>query len=168
MKLFMAVLGGSCGNSNIEVHDIRFVVGETIDHCLGRLRSEWYGDAKGLHLDSYTEVQAVDGFRVSISTKAPPPDSPTLFFVNVGGYLPGKYLEFHDVGLYGCATAQEAKSLALGQLLCDHEESHKDDLYDVDNCIEIDLLGRYYVCLEADPSAKLSGPTWYGYRPIDR
>lgn len=168
MKLFMAVLGGNCGNSNIEVHDVRFVVGESIDACLDQLRREWYGDAKGLHLDSYTEVNEVDGYRVEISLQAPAADAAKLFFVNVGGYLPGKYLEFHDIGLYGCHSSNQAKQLALKKLLTRYEQSHRDDLYDVDNCIELDLLGRHYVHLIADNSAITPGPSWYGYRPIDR
>ena len=168
MKLFMAVLGGNCGNSNIEVHDVRFVVGESIDGCLDQLRREWYGDAKGLHLDSYTEVTAVEGYRIEVSHQPPAPTSPKLFFVNVGGYLPGKFLEFHDIGLYGCHSSHEAKQLALKQLLASYEQSHRDDLYEVDNCIEVNLLDRHYIHLVTDETAVTQGPTWYGYRPIDR
>ena len=168
MKLFMAVLGGNCGNSNIEVHDVRFVVGESIDGCLDQLRREWYGDAKGLHLDSYTEVSAVEGYRIEVSHQPPAANSPKLFFVNVGGYLPGKFLEFHDIGLYGCDNSHEAKQIALKQLLASYEQSHRDDLYEVDNCIEVNLLDRHYIHLVADETAVTQGPTWYGYRPIDR
>jgi hypothetical protein len=33
MKLFMFCVGGNCGNSNVELHDVRFWVGETPQDC---------------------------------------------------------------------------------------------------------------------------------------
>ena len=60
--LFIVVLGGSCGKSNIELHDVRWVVGSSIQETFKQLRKEWFGDQDGLHIDSYLKVQFVDGF----------------------------------------------------------------------------------------------------------
>jgi hypothetical protein len=41
MKLFMFYVGGDCGNSNIELHDVRFSAGETPEACHEDLRRQW-------------------------------------------------------------------------------------------------------------------------------
>jgi hypothetical protein len=33
MKLFMFYIGGNCGTSNVELHDVRFCVGATPEDC---------------------------------------------------------------------------------------------------------------------------------------
>ena len=66
MKLFMFYIGGDCGNSNIELHDIRFSVGETAEDCRDDLRRHWWGEPKSLHLDCWGEVEQADGFDVSL------------------------------------------------------------------------------------------------------
>ncbi len=62
MKLFMFYVGGNCGNSNVELHDVRFSVGETPQDCYADLRRQWWGDAKSLHLDCWGEVEQADGY----------------------------------------------------------------------------------------------------------
>ena len=52
-KLFLVVLGGRCKGCHVEQHDVRWVVGETIDATLPALRQEWIGLRRGLHIDSY-------------------------------------------------------------------------------------------------------------------
>ena len=51
-KLFLVVLGGRCKGCHVEQHDVRWVVGETIDATLPALRKEWIGLRRGLHIDS--------------------------------------------------------------------------------------------------------------------
>jgi hypothetical protein len=64
--LFLAVLGGRTNSSTIELHDVRFVAGLTIDDTLGELRRQWFGRREGLHLDSYMAVRAIDGWAVHL------------------------------------------------------------------------------------------------------
>jgi hypothetical protein len=52
MKLFMFYVGGNCGNSNVELHDVRFAIGDAPEDCYDDLRRQWWGDPKSLHLDS--------------------------------------------------------------------------------------------------------------------
>ena len=40
MKLFMFYVGGDCGNANVELHDVRFSVGETAEDCFDDLRRQ--------------------------------------------------------------------------------------------------------------------------------
>ncbi len=46
-KLFIVYLGGSAPKANIELHDIQFVVGNTIEDTFEQLRSNWFGTVKG-------------------------------------------------------------------------------------------------------------------------
>ena len=49
MKLFMFYIGGDCQNSNVELHDVRFSIGETPEDCRDDLRKQWWGDPNSLH-----------------------------------------------------------------------------------------------------------------------
>ena len=65
MKLFMFYVGGNCGASNIELHDVRFSVGQTPEDCYADLRRQWWGDPESLHLDSWGAVEQADGYDIS-------------------------------------------------------------------------------------------------------
>jgi hypothetical protein len=41
MKLFMFYVGGNCGDSNVELHDVRFSIGETPEDCHDDLRQQF-------------------------------------------------------------------------------------------------------------------------------
>jgi len=91
----MFYVGGRCKNSNIELHDVRFSVGETIDACYDDLRRQWWGDPESLHLDCWGAVDQADGFDVEVTTEATGADGESLFFVNMGGYDPGAFAAGH-------------------------------------------------------------------------
>lgn len=165
MQLFMVYLGGTAPNANIELHDIRFVVGETIEDCYPALRQQWFGTVKGLHLDSYLAVHHVDGYQVQLS-ETPQAQAQKLWFVNFGGYYPGRIPEFHDFTLCVAETADEAKRIAKGRLLTDSIEQHKDDLYNVDDCLAVDLLGGWHIHLNHDGGMQALEPDWAGYHVI--
>jgi hypothetical protein len=45
----MFYVGGNCGNSIIELHDVRFSVGNAPEDCHDDLRRQWWGDPTSLH-----------------------------------------------------------------------------------------------------------------------
>ena len=51
--LYLVVLGGRVKKANIELHDVRWVVGSRIEDTFDALRKDWFGSPKGLHIDSY-------------------------------------------------------------------------------------------------------------------
>jgi hypothetical protein len=79
MKLFMFYVGGDCGGSNIELHDIRFSVGETPEDCHDDLRRQWWGTPESLHLDCWGAVEHADGYHVALTTTAPSEQPGKLF-----------------------------------------------------------------------------------------
>ena len=94
MQLFLVVLGGRIDGCHIELHDVRFVVGTSIEDTLPQLRQQWFGRRRGLHIDSWLAVRAVAGWRVELHS-APSAGPERLWFVNRGGYDPSQLAEQH-------------------------------------------------------------------------
>ncbi len=163
--LYMFSLGGNAGKSNIEVHDIQFVVADSVDAALPALRDAWYGDADKVHLDGYQRVTWVDGYDVRLAS-TPDQGSLRLWFVNVGGYAPHTLAELHDFDLFVAEDAAGAKQQALGRLLVGVDQQHKDNLKDVDNHLLLDQLQGYHIHLVPNPQGQPDRPDWQGYRPI--
>ena len=138
-KLFMVYLGGSAENSNIEVHDVRFVAGNSIDETIPQLIHQWFGRRKNLHIDCYMEINHIDGYEVTLSSQIPK-HAESLYFVNLGGYQANTFAELHEVGLFVATSPEEAKSKAKQQLLTRVDSQHKDNLLEIDDCIEVGLL----------------------------
>ncbi len=164
----MVYLGGKAQNCNIELHDVRFVVGESIEDTYSQLKQQWFGELKGLHIDSYKEITGVSGFTVNIIDN---PESTTrdsaeyaLYFVNLGGYQPNNIAELHQFGLFAAKNAQEAKAKALASLLTNAELQHKDNLHSVDDCINLSVIDNYAIVLTPSELEYNLAPDWFGYQ----
>ncbi|MFZ9228556.1 MAG: DUF1543 domain-containing protein [Prochlorococcaceae cyanobacterium] len=178
--LFLVVLGGRTASSHIELHDVRFVVGRSIEETLPDLRHQWFGQRQGLHLDAWMAVRAIDGWAVGVESlglgvKRDPvsPQRERLWFVNLGGYQRESLAELHQFGLVVARSPQAAKAAAKRQWLKGALQQHKDDLAAVDDCLaieQLELLGgeRWLVRLEPHPEglSQPQVPDWFGYRPI--
>jgi hypothetical protein len=174
-QLFLVVLGGRIATSHIELHDVRFVAGASIDGTLPELRRQWFGRREGLHLDSYLGVGAMVGGAVSLGREPAAPGPERLWFVNLGAYRPDSLAELHHFGLVVARSSQAAKAAAKRQWLCGALQQHKDDLCAVDDCLaieQLELLGgeRWFVQLDPHPEgfSQPQVPDWFGYRRIDR
>ena len=64
--LYLVVLGGRAKKANIELHDVRWVVGSKIEDTFDTLRNDWFGSSKGLHIDSYKKIQYIDGHKINL------------------------------------------------------------------------------------------------------
>ena len=171
--LFLVVLGGRTASSHIELHDVRFVAGRSIDDTLPELRRQWFGRREGLHLDSFMAVRAVDGYAVRLGREPSAPGPERLWFVNLGAYRPDSLAELHHFGLVVATSAVAAKAAAKRQWLKGALQQHKDDLWAVDDCLAIEQLellgkGRWHVQLEPHPErlSQPQVPDWFGYRLI--
>lgn len=165
MKLFMFYIGGNAGKSNIEVHDIQFVVAEKPKDAWPTLREAWFGDKDKIHIDGYAIITWVDGFDVTLS-REPSKTSHKLYFVNVGGYTPNSLAELHEFDLFVAKTADEAKQKAIKKLLVNSEQQHKDNLKDVDDCLLLQQVGDFYIHLVEKQNGEHFMPKWQGYQPI--
>lgn len=80
LKLFAVLLGGRADGCNVELHDVVFVAGPSLEETYPDLISKWFGNKKRLHIDSSIELKYIDGHEVVISEKAPSTDK-KIFFV---------------------------------------------------------------------------------------
>src|SRR5258708_39726848 len=96
MKLFMFYVGGDCGNSNVELYDVRFSIGSAPEDCYEDLRRQWWGTPNSLHLDCWGPVEQADGFDVTLTAEPLGEQACRLFFVNLGGYNPLQFGCLHQ------------------------------------------------------------------------
>lgn len=166
-SLFVVCLGGRAAGSRVELHDVAFAVGPDIDSTHEQLLDQWFGTPDGLHVDAWARVEQVPGYRVRLST-TPAQGQLRLYFVNIGGYAPGELWERHAYAIYAGRSPAEVKARAREALLVGRESVHRDDLYDIDDILEISLGSeQWHIHLDADPEAGAPSVT-NGYFPIPR
>lgn len=165
MYLYMFYLGGNAGRSNIEVHDIQFVVTKSPKEAWPILRNVWFGDKDKVHIDGYMRITWVGGYDITLSEK-PSNNRLKLFFVNVGAYEVSSLAELHAFDLYIAESSKEAKEQALSCLLNGAIQQHKDNLKEVDDCLLLEKIGDYYIHLEKNSDGCRDLPEWQGYQPI--
>ncbi|HEY9042949.1 MAG TPA: DUF1543 domain-containing protein [Rheinheimera sp.] len=165
MQLFLVYIGGTAPGANIELHDVRFVAAEKIEDTYPLLCQQWFGTVKGLHVDSYMQVQHIDGYSVSLHS-TPQHSEQKLFFVNFGGYYPDKIAEQHEFMLCVAANAADAKAKAKQSLLTDADSQHKDDLLELDDCFALEQLQGLYIHLTPSGQSQPMRPDWSGYQVI--
>lgn len=149
--LHVFMLGGRHDRARIEVHDVAFANVARIEDAYPQLRQDWFGAAKGLHIDGWLAVDGVDGYKVSFVQAAPAADAPRLFFINLGGYVARSLGEAHDYRLLVATDTAQARQKAKALRDAAWFKPHTDAVLDVDDCIAIDQVGGRYVHLAPGP-----------------
>ena len=188
LSLFLVTLGGRVKGSHVEQHDLRWVVGNTIEDTFHQLRKQWIGMPSGLHIDSYIRIDYIDGFQIKlrgIHSSHNKCSSETrlnsfnqkekLWFINLGGYHPSHLLEQHQYYLIVANSSKEATKLAKSRWRSSLLKIHKDNEYklnsllEIDNSYSLDSCYGYFIVLIKDPllRSQLMKPDWYGYKRID-
>ncbi len=144
IKLFAVYLGGRAHRCNTELHDVVFVQGRVIEDTYEQLMDLWFGFPEGLHIDSWMELNIVDGYEISLVEEDPMQES-KLYFVNLGAYHPGQFTELHANTFIIAKDRKEIINRARKELLIGMNFVHTDDIYDVDDCIEIVRSNQLYV-----------------------
>ena len=184
--LYLVVLGGRAEKANIELHDVRWVVGSKIEDSFDTLRKDWFGSSKGLHIDSYKKIQYIDGYKINLKNVEKHKIGKKqlvkknnakkyLWFVNIGGYNPTSMMEKHEFGLVIASNKLEAKKIAKSKWLIGCKKKHKDDiaslemLISCDDCELIKKIGNWEIELTPDNNSieENNYPDWYGYQKID-
>lgn len=149
-SLFAVLLGGRAEGCNIELHDVVFIVADTLIDAYPRLVHKWFGHTKKLHIDSSVELKYVDGYEIILS-KDKPTNNKKLFFVNFGGYEPQFFGEIHHVNFYVCEDKSEAVAKAKQSLCVGLHLQHCDDNLSVDelvdDCFALSTVDQYYIHL---------------------
>lgn len=136
MHLFIVYIGGSHKQSLIELHDMRFVIGNSIEDTYNLLRQSWWGIPKSLHIDAWGCLNYADGHQISISEQPPEEGARKLYFLNLGGYDNQEFTELHK-NLFVVATdPKEARQKAL-KYVREWRSPHKDFMYEVDSVLDL-------------------------------
>ena len=185
--LYLVVVGGRSPKANIELHDVRWVIGSKIEDTFDQLRSDWFGSINGLHIDSYKRIDSIDGYKINLRNinisksknnflKKDQIPNKNLWFVNIGGYDSSSMQEIDEFGLVVASSSLEAINKAKSKWLNDCKKKHKDDLFnvkyftDVDDCEIIKNIMNWEIELIPDDNYKEEKniPDWFGYMRIDK
>ncbi|MBY0421270.1 MAG: DUF1543 domain-containing protein, partial [Parvularculaceae bacterium] len=148
-RLFVVIVGGSVPGAHVELHDVRFVIGRTIDDCLDDLRAQWWGAPESLHLDAWGPLDWADGYRVEIAD-APAAGEEKLWFFNLGGYDPARFDELHANLFVVDRDWRSAKKRALEKAAGAWTSPHKDYVFDVDAAVDVGAAAQGHVRLVPD------------------
>jgi hypothetical protein len=142
----MILLGCRPGGRNTEQHDLFFGIGRTLGDVKKDILDFWKEADGQIHIDAWRKVQHVDGYKVSVADKKNSiTKNEKLFFINLGGYKPNEFEEFHykmlTVSADKGSAIQKAKQTAFYKHTgFEGAVSHIDDKYgiDVDDIYEIE------------------------------
>jgi hypothetical protein len=170
MKLFMLKIGARPQGRLIEQHDVMFVIANSLSETIESVNQHWPAVKNNWHLDAWREVKRVGDCQILLSKESLSKDGLSkdnaladniladdrvdnkldsqgkqLYFVNLGGYLPGQFEEFHYKTLViaetlGKATAQVKKTAFYQDYTFDNVDtaksgvatSHVDDKHQLD------------------------------------
>lgn len=149
----------------IEQHDVMFVIANSLSETIESVNQHWPAVKNNWHLDAWREVKRVGDYQILLSKDSLSKDKALaddiladdrvdnkldshgkqLYFVNLGGYLPGQFEEFHYKTLVvaetlGKATAQVKKTAFYQDYTFDNIDtaksgvatSHVDDKHQLD------------------------------------
>jgi hypothetical protein len=149
MKLFAIYIGGSTDRSLIELHDMRFVIADSIENTHDDLKAGWWGTPDSLHIDCYGELVSTDGYNIHLR-KEPSVGDEKLYFVNLGAYDPQDFTELHKNVFVIAPTESKAKVKAL-KIIQDWGAHHVDFMYDIEKMFCLNDIAReksLYIHLE--------------------
>lgn len=172
-KLFVVYIGGRTTQSLIELHDMRFVVANSIEETFDALKKSWWGVPESLHLDCWGALESADGYKIEVVAD-PVETSKKLYFVNLGAYSTQEFTEIHRNLFLVADSEAEAKKRAVASIR-DFEQGHKDHMYELDSAICLNQIisgqldGEQAVYLKLSP--EMNSPKFrfhFGYIPIGK
>jgi hypothetical protein len=182
-KLFMLLLGASPPGRHTEQHDVFFCIGDQLKDLVPDIRSFWPEAGNKIHIDAWRELTRVDGYAITIldrHDRVEDPGPAKLFFLNLGGYKPNEFEEYHYKMIVACADKGKAVQQAYQTAFYKHTgfegaTSHIDDKYgvDVDDVYQItDILSthlkeRFSIRLSV-ANDKLEDELHLGYFKLDK
>lgn len=143
---------------------------------------DFWKEAEGkIHLDCYQEVKFADGYEVKIVEKGEKASEDQLYFLNLGGYKPGFFEEFHEqhlmVGTSMGEIVKRAKATEFYQTMgfegaVSHiDDKHGvdiDDIYNVNDILPASMKEKFSIVLTKSDVADQKNPMGLGYLKIDK
>lgn len=174
------LLGSKPEGRHTEQHDIFFTVGSSLKDCVPDIQAFWPEAGKTAHIDAWRNVRSVNGYDVKVVERKENNfvnSSIKLFFINLGGYKPGEFEEYHYKLIVAAADRDTAIREAKQTAFFKHNHSpHVDDKYgiDVDDIYNIaDILPaavkeKYSIELSPAASMQDEDEIQLGYFRLDK
>lgn len=135
-KLYMLLLGAKPSGRHTEQHDIFFTISNSLKECVPAIKKFWPEGGRTIHIDAWRNVIFVDGYSINIiprAEKSEKNNNTSLFFVNLGGYKPNEFEEFHYKLIIAAPDREAAIRQAKKSAFFRHCDSpHVDDKYGID------------------------------------
>lgn len=181
MKLFYLIIGCTPKGRNTEQHDVFFGIAEKWQDLVPDIDAFWPEAAGQFHLDGICELQFVEGYGVKIVPKISEKQTVGLYFINLGGYRPGHFNEFHEKLIVAesspAGAVRRAKQTDFYKKMgFPAAMSHVDDKYGVDvdeiHAVE-DILPhrfreKFSIILEKSNAEIQENPMKVGYIKISK
>lgn len=181
MKLFYVILGATPKGRNIEQHDVFFGIAESLKDLVPDMKDFWPEAEGKIHLDCHQEVKIADGYEVKIVEKGEKSSDEQLYFLNLGGYKPGFFEEFHEqhlmVGKSMGEIVKRAKDTEFYQTMgfegaVSHiDDKHGvdiDDIFNVNDILPASMKEKYSIVLTRSDAEDQKNPMGLGYLKIDK
>jgi hypothetical protein len=187
LYLHMAIIGCTPKGRFTEQHDVFFGIGANMKDLIPQMIDFWPEAEGKIHIDAWRRVTHVNGHTITVIpangiTESSPEGEMKLFFLNLGGYKPGVFEEYHYKMLVASPDAAEAIRESKQTAFYKHygfegATSHIDDKYgiDVDDMYVVkDILGlaykqRYALSVSAEKENDLPEDELHiGYFKLDK
>jgi hypothetical protein len=181
MKLFYVILGATPKGRNIEQHDVFFGIAESLKDLVPDIKDFWKEAEGKIHLDCYQEVKFADGYEVKIVEKGETFSEKQLYFLNLGGYKPGFFEEFHEQHLMVGESMGEIvkrakatefyKTMGFEGAVSHIDDKHGvdiDDIFNVNDILPAAMKEKYAIILTKSDAADQKNPMGLGYLKIDK
>lgn len=186
MDLFMILLGCKPKGRNTEQHDIYFGIAEGVTQLISSVKNFWPEANGKLHADAWRKVTKAGNFRIKVIEKTSidklekTGPSQKLFFINLGGYKPNEFEEFH----YKLLAVAEDKGTAIMKAkqtafykhtgfkganahIDDKYGIDVDDIFEIEDILEDSVKDNYCIELIEDESA-IQDELHIGYFKLDK
>lgn len=181
LKLFMILLGCKPKGRNTEQHDLFFGIGKTLSDVKQDMIDFWKEANAKIHIDGWRAVNVVDDYEIEILLKEDASSQQEkLFFINLGGYKPNEFEEFH----YKMLTVADDKGKAIQKAKQTAFYKHTgfedavshvddkygidvDDIYEVEDILPLHLKEKYSVVLAKTSNTK-EDELHLGYLKIEK
>ena len=168
LNLFAVLLGGNPTGTGVEVHDVVFAIGPSIEAVGDQLLAAWFDRGSQPHIDSWMVLDVVDGANIEVATTAAATGELDLWHVYLGFYEagPGSFGEGHESVFIVARSAEEAKRRAKAQAARSSRTSlHTDALHRVSD--RLAAYGSPYRVRIGDATVSDKAPQIHdGYLPF--
>ena len=155
-KLFMVMMGCNLKGRVTEQHDIFFGIANNLQELRPQMKAFWPEAQGKFHIDAWREVTVVNKFSIEVvETTESIEREHTLYFINLGGYKPDEFEEYHYKFLTVAATMSSAIKESKKTAFFKHygfkgATSHLDEKYGID----VDDSHKVLDLLSAETRAK--------------